>query len=88
MSRNSLILKYNAHIYCYYFWRTKYARDPDSSYIDDKGNPLPYLPSMIENKDDEAKTKLMLTYAPPDQIKFMFSAISQGEKYKYFACEI
>lgn len=26
MSRNSLILKYNAHIYCYYFWRTKYAR--------------------------------------------------------------
>lgn len=42
------------------------SRDPDSSYIDDKGNPLPYLPSMIENKDDEAKTKLMLTYAPPD----------------------
>lgn len=64
------------------------SRDPDSSYIDDKGNPLPYLPSMIENKDDEAKTKLMLTYAPPDQIKFMFSAISQEEKYKYFACEI
>lgn len=64
------------------------SRDPDSSYIDDKGNPLPYLPSMIENKDDEAKTKLMLTYAPPDQIKFMLSAISQGEKYKYFACEI
>lgn len=56
------------------------SRDPDLSYIDDKGNPLPYLPSMIENKDDEAKTKLMLTYAPPDQIKFMFSAISQGEK--------
>lgn len=41
------------------------SRGPDSSYDDDKGNPLPYLPSMIENKDDEAKTKLMLTYAPP-----------------------
>lgn len=64
------------------------SRGPGSSWLDDKGNPLPYLPSLIENKDDEAKAKLMLTFAPPDDISFMFSAISQGEKYNLFACEI
>lgn len=41
------------------------SRDPDSSYIEDKGNPLPYLPSMIENKDDEAKNKTDVDICSP-----------------------
>lgn len=69
------------------------SRDPDSSYIDDKGNPLPYLPSMIENKDDEAKTKLMLTYAPPTKSNSCFPLFHKERnisilpvKYKSINC--
>uniref|UniRef100_A0A8W8NU06 C-type lectin domain-containing protein n=1 Tax=Magallana gigas TaxID=29159 RepID=A0A8W8NU06_MAGGI len=50
------------------------SRGPESSWFDEHGNPLSYLPSLIENKDDEEATKLILKFAP-DNINIMFSAI-------------
>lgn len=63
------------------------SRGPESSWFDEHGNPLSYLPSLIENKDDEEATKLILKFAP-DNINIMFSAISGRGKYRYFVCEI
>lgn len=58
----------------------------DGDWIDDSENPLPYKPS-VANMSGENEMRLMLTSAP-DGINFMFSAISPGEKYHSFACEI
>lgn len=63
------------------------SRGPRMSWFDEHGDPLLYLPSFIENKDDEDATKLMLKFAP-DSINVMFSAISERGKYRYFVCEL
>lgn len=60
---------------------------PDYDWVDDNGTPLPYLPSSMDHTFEENATRLMLTSAP-DGISFTFSAISPGEKYNSFACEI